>query len=139
MRRLAQVLGILAGLALVATSCASSKATGLPAGPTEKPTTAVCDGTIDMNDALQFGPKDCTIKVGTTVTWTTVGSAEHTATSEPDAPVEFDSGIVPSGQEYEFTFDQVGTVPYYCKVHTSPGTRNPRTMIGTITVEAASS
>lgn len=135
MRRFAQVLGLVATLALVATSCASSKATGLPAGPTEEPTTAACDGTIDMNDALQFVPKDCTVKLGTTVTWTTVGSVQHTATSEPDAPIKFDSGNVLSGQEYEFTFAQAGTIPYYCKVHTSPGTRSG--MVGTIIVEAA--
>jgi plastocyanin len=136
MRRLAHVFGILAVLALVATSCASGKATGLPAGPTEEPSTEACDGTIDMTQSLKFVPEECTITVGTTVTWTIVGGVPHTATSEPDAPVKFDSGQLSAGS-YEFTFDKVGTVPYYCKLHASPGARSG--MIGTIIVEAASS
>jgi plastocyanin len=136
MRRIAPALALLGALAILATACASGKATGLPSGPTESPTTEVCDGTIDMTDLLKFEPQECTIKVGTTVTWVN-GNIIHTATSEPDAPVKFDSGSVAAGGEFKFTFDQVATVPYYCAAHTAPGVRNPAAMIGTIVVEAA--
>jgi plastocyanin len=135
MRRIAHALALVATLALLTTACASSKATGLPAGPTEEPTTAICDGTIEMNDQLTFVPERCTVKVGTTVTWTTVGSAPHTATAEPDAPVKFDSEQVDAGGDFSFTFEQAAEVPYYCKLHTSAGARAG--MVGTIVVEAA--
>lgn len=133
MRRFSYVVGVLA-LALVASSCASSKATGLPAGPTEEATTEACDGTIDMTAGLKFEPEECTITAGTEVTWTIVGSLPHTVTSEPDAPVTFDSGNLTVG-DFSFTFEEAGTVPYYCKLHASPGTRSG--MVGTIIVEAA--
>ena len=136
MRRITPALALLGALAILTSACASNKATGLPAGPTEAPTTAACDGTIDMTDLLKFEPQDCTIKVGTTVTWVN-GSIVHTATSEPDAPIKFDSGVVAAGGEFTFTFEQVATVPYYCAAHTAPRVRNPDAMIGTIIVEAA--
>lgn len=135
MRRIAPALALLGALAILASACASGKATGLPSGPTQSPTTEACDGTIDMTDALAFEPKDCTVTVGTTVTWTTVGSAPHTATAEPDAPVKFDSESVASNASFEFTFEAAGTVEYYCKLHTAAGTRTG--MVGTIVVEAA--
>lgn len=134
MRRFAHALALVASLALLTTACASGKATGLPAGPTEAPTSAICSGKIEMNDQLKFVPENCTVKVGTTVSWTTVGSAPHTATSEPTAPVKFDSDQVATGAEFPFKFEQAGTVEYYCKLHTSAGTRAG--MIGTIVVEA---
>lgn len=134
MRRFAHALALVASLALLGTACASNKATGLPEGPTEAPSAAVCDGTIEMNDELQFVPENCTIKVGATVTWTTVGSAPHTATAEPTAPVKFDSGQVDAGGEFSFKFDQAGEVEYYCKLHAAAGARAG--MVGTIVVEA---
>jgi plastocyanin len=135
MRRIAHALALVATLALLTTACASNKATGLPVGPSETPSAAVCTGKIGMTDQLQFVPANCTIKVGTTVTWTTVGSAPHTATSEPTAPVKFDSDLVNSGGEFEFKFETAGEIPYYCKLHSSAGSRAG--MFGTIIVEAA--
>ncbi len=134
MRRFAHALALVATLALLASACASDKDTGLPVGPTEAPSAAVCTGKIEMNDELKFVPENCTIKVGATVTWTTVGAAPHTATSEPAAPVKFDSQQVDSGESFDFKFETAGQVPYYCKLHASPGSRAG--MIGTITVEA---
>jgi len=134
MRRFAHALALVAILTLLATACASDKDTGLPAGPTEAPSAAVCTGEIEMNDELKFVPENCTVKVGTTVTWNTVGAAPHTATSEANAPVKFDSQTVASGGNFDFTFETAGEVPYYCALHSSPGTRVG--MVGTITVEA---
>ncbi|MGH2785776.1 MAG: cupredoxin domain-containing protein [Actinomycetota bacterium] len=135
MRRIAHALALVGALATLTTACASNKATGLPTGPSEEPTTAACDATIDMTDALKFVPESCTVKVGTEVTWTTAGAAPHTATSEPDAPIKFDSLQVDGGKSFSFKFETAGTIPYYCKLHASPGTRSG--MVGTITVEAA--
>jgi plastocyanin len=51
--------------------------------------------------------------------------------------VQFDSGQINTGEDFEFTFDTAGEIPYYCKLHAAPGARAPGTMIGTIVVEAA--
>ena len=137
MRRIAPALALLGALAILASACASNKATGLPTEPTEAPTTAACPAEIEMTEAtLKFVPETCTTTVGTTLTWTN-GSVAHTVTSEPESPVKFDSGTIEGGGEYSFTFETAGTIPYYCKLHTSASLRDPRAMIGTITVEAA--
>jgi plastocyanin len=135
MRRFTYAAAIIASLVILTTSCASNKATGLPAGPTEEPTTALCSGEVQLNDQLKFVPDTCTIKMGTTVTWKNVGSAPHTATSEPTAPVKFDSGQIDGSKEFSFKFEQAGEIPYYCKLHASAGARQG--MVGTIVVEAA--
>jgi plastocyanin len=136
MRRSIHAFAMLAALALALAGCASSKATGLPAGPTTAPPGSVCSGTVEMVN-LTFDPKDCTVPVGTTVTWVNkVGGLPHTVTSEED---KFDSGIgspIPANGEYEFTFKTPGEYEYYCALHAQKGARSG--MIGTINVEAAS-
>ena len=130
MRRFAHALAVVATLTLLASACASDKDTGLPVGPTEGSSAPVCTGEVDMNDQLKFDPASCTVKVGATVTWKTVGEAPHTATSGPESPVKFDSGIVEQNGEFKFTFETAGEVPYVCTLHAGAG------MVGTITVEA---
>ncbi len=135
MRRSIHALALLAALALTLAGCASSKATGLPAGPTTPPASKIC-GTIDMNDALKFVPEECTASVGQEVVWKNVGGVPHTVASEEDL---FDSGIgtpIAAGGEYKFIFKTAGEYEYYCALHAVKGARSG--MIGTITVEAAS-
>jgi plastocyanin len=135
MRRSIHALAMLAALALTLAGCASSKATGLPAGPTTAPASKQC-GTVDMNDALKFVPEECTASVGQTVVWRNVGGTFHTVTSEDG---KFDSGIgtpIAAGGEYKFTFKTPGEYEYYCILHAQKGARSG--MIGTINVEAAS-
>ena len=138
MRRFATSLGIVAMLALALGACASSKDTGLPAGPTTAPPGTVCSGVVDMTDTLKFVPEKCTVKIGTTVVWKNIGSQlGHTVTSEDIKT--FDSGdaskqIPPEG-EFKFTFSKVGEFPYYCRLHAAQGQRSG--MIGTVVVEAA--
>ena len=76
---------------------------------------------------FSFQPTPLTISVGTTVTWTNKDSAAHTVTSDTGA---FDSGNLPSGATYSFTFNQAGTFAYNCNYHSN--------MHGMIVVQAAS-
>lgn len=131
MRRITTALAGITALSLALGACASSKATGLPAGPTTPPVGKVC-ATIDMTDTLKFVPEECTAKVGQKVTWENVGSAAHTVTSEDIET--FDSGNISGGGTYEFTFETAGDYPYWCRLHAVQGSRIG--MIGTITVEA---
>ena len=68
-----------------------------------------------------FLPYSLEIWVGDTVSWSNDDAAAHTVTSGstsegPDAI--FDSSLFMSGNIFEFTFDEPGTYPYFCMVHT---------------------
>ncbi|KAJ3337862.1 hypothetical protein HDU93_000418 [Gonapodya sp. JEL0774] len=88
------------------------------------------------NQGLTFVPKDVSIAVGDTVTWTITGSHSVTQSSAPagcsPATGGFDSGVI-TGATYSFTFNSTGTFSYYCVVgsHCSAG------MVGTVTVAGA--
>jgi plastocyanin len=71
-----------------------------------------------------FDPNPTRIAVGTDVTWTNIGDLPHTVTANG-----FDSGIMSPGDDFQWTFDEVGTYDYVCTLH--PG------MAGTIIVEPA--
>lgn len=75
-----------------------------------------------------FTPSNLEVEVGTTVTWENRSSETHTVTSGSDGSHDeiFDSGSVPPGEDYSFTFDETGTFDYFCIPHPN--------MTGTITV-----
>lgn len=80
--------------------------------------------------AAAFSPQNLQVVTGTTVTWINQSSEIHTVTSgsggQPDG--RFNSGNVPPGGEYTFTFTEAGSYPYYCIPHVAMG------MTGTVTV-----
>jgi predicted lipoprotein with Yx(FWY)xxD motif len=85
--------------------------------------------TITINvQNFAFDPKDLTIPAGTTVIWHNSDSATHTVTSDTGL---FD-GNLPGGADFQFTFSQPGTYPYYCKPHGGMGGQG---MAGVITVQ----
>jgi plastocyanin len=61
-----------------------------------------------------YSPDPLTISVGTTVTWTNMDQAPHSATSVTNV---WSSPVLNTGQSYSFTFTQPGTYPYYCVIH----------------------
>ena len=95
---------------------------------------------VEMNDQLRFDPDRLTIKVGETVTWTTVGAFPHTSTADPDKAGDpdhvrlpegaerWDSGLVNQGQSFSRTFDVPGEYAYFCIPHEAAG------MLATLTV-----
>lgn len=66
-------------------------------------------------DNLSYNPSSLTITVGETVTWTNNDNVDHTVTSEG----VFDSGLLSSGDTFEYTFDEPGTYDYTCTIHPS--------------------
>jgi len=56
-----------------------------------------------------------TVKAGTTVTWINHDGVVHTITSKSSNL--FDSGNIPTGGSFTYTFTQPGTHNYYCTVH----------------------
>jgi len=63
-----------------------------------------------------FRPSSIRVKKGTKVTWLQKDSASHTVTSTNPTGL-FDSGTLSQGQKFEFTFNTVGAVEYYCQIH----------------------
>jgi plastocyanin len=69
----------------------------------------------DTNGFFGFSPKTLAIPVGTTVTWKNSTPVAHTVTS--DEGTSFDSGIIPAGGSYKFTFTRAGSFAYHCNIH----------------------
>ena len=66
-----------------------------------------------------FGPKQVTIHVGDTVTWTNKDSAKHSAKSRSgEGPKEFTTKGLAKGGSDSVTFDKAGTYMYVCGFHT---------------------
>lgn len=96
---------------------------------------------VEMNDQLKFDPETITIKVGDSVTWTTVGTVPHTSTGDPskaanaanvslpDGAEPWDSGMMNQGEEFTYTFQVPGEYKYICIPHELAG------MLGTVVVE----
>lgn len=72
----------------------------------------------------KFRPKNVTIKVGTTLTWTNNDTTTESVTS--DTPGLFDSGQLAANATWKYTFSKTGTFPYH-----STGTTG---MFGSVTV-----
>ena len=70
---------------------------------------------VEIND-FSFNPPTLAIKKGTTVSWTNKDSVKHSATSDDDI---FDSGLIPQGDTWIYTFNEAGTFKYHCTPHPS--------------------
>lgn len=87
--------------------------TSAPPPPQEMPTPT--DGTIPRQVTIKdiaFSPREITIKVGETVTWTQQDSLHHTTTGNI-----WNSGDLGRGQTYSKTFDKTGNYDYRCNYH----------------------
>jgi plastocyanin len=86
---------------------------------TSQPITAASQMNVsiftDQNGLFGFSPKVLTITVGAIVTWKNTTSVAHTVTSDDGA--SFNSGIVPSGGTFTFTFKKAGSYAYHCDIH----------------------
>lgn len=84
---------------------------------------------------FHYYPEDIAVPAGTTVAWFNDDPDQlHTVTSgTPDGEANsgrvFNSGGIPYGSFFQYTFDQEGTFDYYCAIHPW--------ITGTVTVSAA--
>jgi plastocyanin len=93
-------------------------------------TAATAVGTTAVTVAdFSFTPGCIRVSAGATVTWTNTGLPTHTVTSDPGAPVTFNSGALGTGGTFSFAFPSAATVPYHCTPHELMGMR------GTVIVE----
>lgn len=81
------------------------------------PPSAASGNTVEVKIAdFAFDPATITIKVGTTVKWTNMDSAAHTVTADDNL---WTSARLKQGETYTHTFDQAGTYPYHCSLHSN--------------------
>ena len=121
-------------LAIVAISVAML---AMPLGPARAQSSPVI---VKMQDQPpSYAPQKLNIKVGTTVQWTNAGEMVHTVSttgaanrkdaSVPKGAAAMDSGFIPPGGNYSYTFAMPGTYRYVCLPQEKAG------MLGTITVK----
>ena len=82
-------------------SAGSSSGSKTPAGPVSA---------ISIKGG-KYRPKNATVKVGSTLTWTNNDTVPETVTS--DAPGLFDSGTLAPGATWSYTFTKAGVFPYH--------------------------
>lgn len=107
--------------------------------PTSTPTPTPLPATIPIGATIVqmienppghyiFQPASVTIKAGSVIVWIDMSDAPHTVTSDPGAPISFNTtSNVTQGHSFALIFNTPGTYPYHCNIH-------PTTMKGTITV-----
>ena len=61
-----------------------------------------------------YGPSQLDVLPGQTVKWSNVSTRTHTVTADDGL---FDSGDVPGGANFSFTFSTVGMYRYHCTIH----------------------
>lgn len=125
---------ILGALALAATLPACGAALNEQAGGGAPPANEAMTVTLRL---IAFQPESVTVPAGTTVTWANADGVDHTVTSGTVSQAagsvttstdgRFDSGVLPGGGRYSFTFSTAGTYTYFCALH-------PATMRGQIIV-----
>ena len=69
-----------------------------------------------------WDPAEVTVDVGGEVTWTVDDAAAHTVTSGTPSDADsvgaiFDSSLILQGTSFSWTFEEAGTVDYFCIVH----------------------
>ena len=70
---------------------------------------------VNINN-FAFSPKELTVAVGTTVTWTNKDEEPHTVVNAGSPPA-FKSAALDGGDKFSFTFTKPGTYRYFCSVH----------------------
>jgi len=97
---------------------------------------------IKMYDKAPFyAPGKVSIKAGESVRWENDGETVHSVstaaanaqnpkdTAMPKGAVSFDSGFIPPGGDYSYTFTVPGTYRYFCLPHEKAG------MVGVVIVK----
>ena len=67
-------------------------------------------------DNFTFAPKELTVPVGATVTWTNHDGDIHSVVATGD-PKTFKSPAMDTGDTFSFTFAEAGTYAYLCSLH----------------------
>lgn len=87
--------------------------------------TAASKAQVDIKD-FKFGPEAVKVKVGGKVNFTNADKAKHNAQTDDGADGAFNTDDLLEDDSKSITFDEPGTIAYYCIYH--------RFMTGTVEV-----
>jgi plastocyanin len=74
----------------------------------------------------RYQPATLTVRPGTTIAWVNNGANLHTISAQDGS---FESGAIPPGKAFVYTFSKPGTYAYFCRQHLLNG------MSGSIVVQ----
>ncbi len=116
MKKIIIGLSIFTVLSVVLAACSSAAPAASPAVADSKPASvAPASGSVNIEmSGFAFNPKELTVKVGTTVTWTNKDSAGHDVKA---ADGSWGSDTLTNGQSFSKVFDKEGTYAYVCTFH----------------------
>jgi plastocyanin len=77
-------------------------------------TTAIPPANEVIIQSMAFIPQTLTVPVNSTVKWKNLDGITHTVTSDN---ASWDSGNIPAGSTFKFTFTATGTFHYHCTIH----------------------
>jgi hypothetical protein len=80
----------------------------------------IIPGAAFQGSLFHYYPEDIAIPAGTTVAWFNDDPGQpHTVTSGTlqDPSNIFNSGVIPYGSFFQYTFDKPGTIDYHCEIH----------------------
>ena len=106
-------LAVLIGAVVLTAGC-TSYSNPSPAPSSSPQVSTAGQNTVTMK-GLAFNPSALTISKGANVTWTNDDSTTHTVTSDTGA---FESGNLSPGNSFTRQFNDTGTFPYHCSIHT---------------------
>jgi plastocyanin len=81
---------------------------------------------VEMTETLAFEPAQITVRAGDTVEWRNPSALPHTVTADPERVADpenvqlpegaepFDSGDIPPGETFRYTFEVPGQYRYVC-------------------------
>lgn len=94
-------------------------------GGKQRGASAAATRTVAMRN-IKFNPRNITIDRGDTVTWENEDAERHNAIGEDNS---FDTPVIDQGETSQHTFNNAGTIDYFCTLHAN--------MEGTITVRGS--
>jgi plastocyanin len=110
-------------MAMLVVACAALAGCAPVATNASKP---VHTAQVDLPPSYQFAPAIIEVGPGTTVTWTNHDNFRHSVQVQGQSEVH----MLRPGESTQIRFDQTGTFPYVCTLHT-------QNMRGTVVVSGA--
>jgi len=118
-------IGFIVGGAVIGAYAAQTESRLATNGSVTSPDITIVQGAASSNNVQFYSPANYTVKAGTAVTWVNHDGTTHSVTGDTGL---FDSGPLPPGASFSYTFTQPGTYHYSCWYHSW--------MTGTIVVTA---
>ena len=94
---------------------------GLATAQTSNPSqVSIVFGASKPTNEIFYDPAEVTIKTGDTVMWVNDDISIHnlaSGTPNKGPTSEFESGLMQAAGTFEHTFNNVGSIDYYCTIH----------------------